>query len=201
MRRIVAFNWMTEDGYFAASDGSLDWVVPDEEQTKAAAEDIQNVDTALFGRRTYGIFEEFWSPMVADASGTVPDPHNPGRRSRGYAAIATALNTMKKVVFSRTLRAATWKNSHVIRDLDPGQIEVMKREPGRDMMIFGSSSITSLLSQHGLIDEYQYVVCPVLLGNGQSLLRGMSRRLRLGLAQVRQLPSGDVMLKYSRQSG
>ena len=76
-RRIVTFEWVTADGYFAGPDGNLDWVVPDEEQAKAAARDIPNFDTVLFGRRTYEIFEGFWGHVVVDDAGTVPDPHRP----------------------------------------------------------------------------------------------------------------------------
>ena len=71
-RRIVTFDWVTADGYFSGPDGNLDWVVPDEEQAKAAAESISGFDGALFGRRTYEIFERFWRYVVVDAAGTVP---------------------------------------------------------------------------------------------------------------------------------
>jgi dihydrofolate reductase len=197
-RRIVMFNWVTADGYFAGSDGNLDWVVPDEEQAKAAAQDIQNFDTVLFGRRTYELFEGFWRYAVADASGTVPDPHHPGRRSSEHGAIAIAFNRMTKVVFSITMQDVTWRHARLLRALDPHEIETMKRQPGKDMMVFGSGSIVSQLTQHGLIDEYQFVVCPILLGNGQPLLSGVSKRLRLDLLEAKPLPSGDVMLRYAR---
>ena len=68
-RRIVMFNWMTGNGYFSGADGSLDWVVPDEEQTKAAVAGIPLFDTLLFGRRTYELFERFWS-RADDGSST-----------------------------------------------------------------------------------------------------------------------------------
>src|SRR5262245_64465272 len=93
-RRIVTFNWVSADGYFAATDGNLDWVVPDVEQARMAATEISNFDTMLFGRRTYEIFEAFWSRLVVDSSGTVPDPHNPGRRSREHGALAIAFNIL-----------------------------------------------------------------------------------------------------------
>ena len=197
-RRIVMFNWVTADGYFAGPDGNLDWVVPDEEQAKAAAESIPNFDTVLFGRRTYELFEGFWRHAVVDASGTVPDPHHPGRRSSEHGAIAIALNRMTKLVFSRTRKDVTWRNSRMLRELDPREIETMKRQPGRDMIVFGSGSIVSQLTQYGLIDEYQFVVCPILLGSGQPLLSGVSKRLRLDLLEAKPLPSGDVMLRYVR---
>jgi len=197
-RRIVTFNWVTVDGYFAGPDGNLEWVVPDEEQAKAAAEGIPGFDTVLFGRRTYELFEGFWRHAVVDASGTGPDPHHPGQRSREHGAIAMALNRMTKLVFSKTLKDVTWRNSRLILDLDPREIETMKGQPGKDMIIFGSGSIVSQLTQHGLIDEYQFVVCPILLGSGRQLLRGVSKRLGLNLLEAKPFPSGDVMLRYAR---
>jgi len=74
-------NWVTADGYFAAPDGNLDCVVPDEEQARASAREIPNFDTVLFGRRTYEIFEGFWGHVVVDHAGTVANPHHPRRRS------------------------------------------------------------------------------------------------------------------------
>jgi dihydrofolate reductase len=197
-RRIVMFNWVTADGYFAGPDGNLEWVVPDEEQATAAAESIPNFDTVLFGRRTYELFEGFWRHAVVDDSGTVPDPHHSGRRSSEHGAIAIALNRMTKLVFSRTMQDVTWRNARLLRALDPREIETMKRQPGKDMMVFGSGSIVSQLTQYGLIDEYQFVVCPILLGSGQPLFSGVSKRLRLDLVEVKPLPSGDVMLRYAR---
>src|SRR6266536_2124316 len=197
-RRIVMFNWVTADGYFTASDGNLDWVVPDKEQAKAAAEGIPNFDTVLFGRRTYELFEGYWRHAVVDDSGTIPDPHDPGRRSSEHGAIAVALNRMTKLVFSRTMKDATWRNSRLLRELDPHEIKTIKRQPGKDMIIFGSGSIVSQLTQQGLIDEYQFAVCPILLGSGQPLLSGVSKRLRLDLLEAKALPSGDVMLRYVR---
>ena len=199
MRRIVTFNWVTADGYFAAADGNLDWVVPDEEQAQTAAKDIANIDMILFGRRTYEIFEKFWAPLVVAADGTVPDPHNPARRSPEHGAIAIGFSRMAKIVFSRSIKEATWKNSRICREFDPHEIEAMKKQPGKDMIVFGGS-IVSQLTQYGLIDEYQFVVCPVLLGSGQSLVRGVSKRLPLDLLEARKLPSGDVMLRYARST-
>jgi dihydrofolate reductase len=197
MRRIVMFNWATADGYFAGPDGSLEWVVPDEEQSKAAAESMPAFDTILFGRRTYELFEGFW-PHAVDDSPTVPDPHDPGRRSREHRAIAIWLNETNKLVFSRTLKDVTWRNSRLVHELDPRAIETMKRQPGKDMIVFGSGSIVSQLTQHGLIDEYQLVVCPIFLGSGRPLLSGVSKSVRLDLLEAKAYPSGDVLLRYAR---
>jgi dihydrofolate reductase len=157
-------------------------------------------DTVVFGRRTYERFEGFWRHAVVDESGTIPDPHHPGRRSPEHGALAIALNRMTKVVFSRSMKDAAWKNSRVLRELDPQEIETMKAQPGKDLIIFGSGSIVSQLTRHGLIDEYQFAVCPVLLGSGQSLVRDVSTRRRLDLLEARRLPSGDVILRYARST-
>jgi dihydrofolate reductase len=199
-RRIVTFDWVTADGYFAGPDGNLDWVVPDEEQAKAAAESISGFDAALFGRRTYEIFERFWRHVVVDAAGRVPDPHRPGRRSAEHGAVAMALNEMTKLVFSRTMKDVSWRNSRLLRELDPREIETMKRQPGKDMIVFGSGSIVSQLTQHALIDEYQFAVCPIFLGTGHPLLTGVSNHLRLDLLEAKALPSGDVVLRYARRN-
>jgi dihydrofolate reductase len=199
-RRIVTFDWVTADGYFAGADGTLDWVVPDEEQAKAAAEGISAFDTVVFGRRTYELFEGFWRHAAVDERGTIPDPHQPGRRSPEHGAMAIALKSMTKLVFSRSMMDATWENSRVLRELDPREIETMKAQPGKDLITFGSGSIVSELTRHGLIDEYKFAVCPVLLGSGQPLVRGVSQPLRLDLLEAKTLPSGDVILRYARST-
>jgi len=198
-RRIVMFNWMTADGYFSAPDGNLDWVVPDEEQAKAAVATLASVDTVLFGRRTYERFAAFWPRALAESDATTaPDPHRPGLRSREHRAIAAALDEKTKLVFSRTLKDVTWRNSRVLGELDPRAVEAMKAQPGQDMVIFGSGSIVSQLSRHGLIDEYQLGVCPVFIGAGQPLLRDLSEHVTLQLIESRAYPSGDVSLRYAR---
>ena len=86
------------------------------------------------------------------------------------------------------------------RTLDPTDIDAMKRQPGSDMLIFGSGSIASQLTRHGLIDEYQFVVNALLLGDGHSFLSGVPQSLRLTLLEAKPFPSGNVLLRYGRAS-
>ena len=199
MRRIVIFDRVTADGYFATEDGKLDWAVPDDELDKAAMQGPQVFDTILFGRRTYEMFEKFW-PHALDDRGTASDPHHAGRRSSELRAMAVFLNETPKVVFSKTLEKVTWSNSRLVRQLDPREVEAMKRQPGKDMIMFGSGSIASQLTQHGLIDEYQLIVNPVLLGRGRPLLSGVSKSTRVRLLEAKTYPSGNVKLRYARPS-
>jgi dihydrofolate reductase len=197
MRRIVMFNRVTADGYFSTPDGGLDWAVPDTALDRSAVGGIPQVDTVLFGRRTYDAFASFW-PTVLDDADTAPDPHHAGRRSPELRAMATMLDEARKIVFSRTRPDVTWRNSHLVRELDPQAIDAMKRELGKDMMIFGSGTIVSQLTEHGLIDEYQLVVSPLLLGAGRSFLGAVSHRTPLALVDATPYPSGNVMLRYVR---
>lgn len=170
--------------------------MPDEEQAKAAVAGIPLFDTVLFGRRTYELFEKFWNRPMENSS-TAPDPHHSGQQTRQHREIGIWLNEITKLVFSRTLKDVKWKNSRIVNELDPGEIETMKSGPGKDMIIFGSGSIVSQLTQHGLIDEYQVVLCPVLLGNGRPLLTSVTKNSRLELVEAKPYRSGDIMLRYA----
>src|SRR5262249_47113571 len=178
-------------------DGNLKWVVPDSGQVRAAVEAIPRFDTILFGRRTFEIFEAFWKDAV-DAALTAPDPHGLGRRSREHGAIGIWLNEAIKFVFSKTLKDMGWKNSRILHRLDPSEIDAIKRQPGKDIVLFGSGSIVSQLTQHGLIDEYQLLVCPVLLGSGRTLVDRVSRSAKVDLLEAQKYASGDIMLRYTR---
>jgi len=106
---------------------------------------------------------------------------------------------MNKLVFSKTLQNATWKNSRVLHELDRHEIETLKNQPGKNMILFGSGSIVSQLTQHGLIDEYQFVVCPIFVGSGRPLLSHVSKNLKLDLLEAKPYRSGDVLLRYARR--
>jgi dihydrofolate reductase len=197
MRRIVMFNRVSADGYFAAPDGNLDWVVPEEQLDKAGADSLSDSDTILFGRRTYEMFESFW-PHALDDTATAADPHSAGRRSPEIRAMAVWINNATKLVVSKSRNEVSWKNSRLLRDVDPREIDDIKRQPGKTIMIFGSGSIVSQLTQHDLIDEYHFIVGPILLGGGQSLVTGVSKRSSLKLLEAKQYPSGNVALRYAR---
>jgi dihydrofolate reductase len=196
MRRIVMFNRVTPNGYFAGPDGSLEWVVPEDELDKEAGASLSGTGSMLFGRRTYEQFEGYWAQFADDAS-QASNPHHAERRSPELQAFARWINEAEKIVFSRSLNGVTWRNTRVVRALDPREIETMKQKPGSDMMLFGSGSIVSQLTEHGLVDEYRFVVSPVLLGDGQTLLKGLPASTRLELLEAKSYPSGTVMLCYA----
>jgi dihydrofolate reductase len=175
-RRIIMFNRVSADGYFAGPDGNLDWVVQDDAVDKAGAANIPDTDTILFGRKTYQMFESFWPNALKDADKSgARKPHATGQRSESMKDMAVWINEATKLVFSQTLKQVTWKNARLIRAFDPHDIEAMKSQSGKDMIVFGSGSLVSQLTKHDLIDEYRFVISPTLLGGGRTLLNESAR--------------------------
>ena len=122
-------------------------------------------------------------------------PNNPDV-SEGEREYARKLNAMRKVVFSKTLPSADWNNSTLLREIAPAEIEKMKQEPGREMLIYGSASVVRALTNHGLIDEYQLLVHPVILGAGKPLFQDITEKQNLELVKTKPFPSGVIGLYY-----
>ena len=99
-------------------------------------------------------------------------------------------------MFSRTLDKASWNNTKLVKGDMAAEIRKMKKEPGKDMAIMGSGSIVSQLAQEGLIDEYQIVVIPVVLGKGRTMFDGIKEKLSLKLTKTRTFGNGNVLLCY-----
>ena len=199
MRRIVIFNRVSADGYFAKHDGDLSWFVPDDAIDRRGADGIPRFDAMLFGRRTYEMFEHFWPNALNDPS-TAPDPHDTTRRTTAIHQMAVWINDTDKLVFSNTRAESSWKNSQLLGKFEPRRVEELKEKPGKDLIVFGSGSIVSLLTEHGLVDEYQFIVSPLLLGEGKAMVRGVSKGQPLVLLEAKPYDSGNVMLRYARKS-
>jgi dihydrofolate reductase len=195
MRRIVMFEHISADGYFAAADGQLDWVVSEPEMDKEAAAGSGLTDTMIFGRKTYQMFEQFWPKALEDPAGA-SDPHSAGRRTPELEAIARSINEATKIVFSRTLKTVTWQNSQLRKTFDPREIVAIKEQPGKDIMLFGSGEIATQLAAHELIDEYQFMVSPVILGHGHNLFTDLNRTLKLKTLETKAFPTGVVRHRY-----
>lgn len=196
MRQIIMWNQVTADGFFAAEDGGLDWVVHDVEVQRAGIAGMPNTGALLLGRKTFEMFAGFW-PRVLDAP-DMRDPHG-GPSSPELLAFARFLTDVPKIVFSRTLTAPAWQNTRVVRELDARELAAMKRDSGKPFLILGSASIVRQLTRHELIDEYQFSVSPVLIGKGRTLLGDLDTRTNLALVESKAFPSGTVLLRYARR--
>jgi dihydrofolate reductase len=181
MRKLIVFNLVTLDGYFSGQGGDISWHNVDEEFNKYAIEKVNTGNTLLFGRATYELMASFWPTPEAIKN----DP-----------IVAERMNSLPKIVFSRTLDKAEWNNTRLVKGDMLSEIRKMKQESGKDMTIFGSGSIVSQLAPHGLIDEYQIMVNPVVLGKGETMFEGIQDKLALKLTRTRIFGNGNVLLHY-----
>lgn len=187
MRKIVLTEWVSLDGYTADRDNQMGFVGEsfDDEMGRYEGTIINTGDTLLLGRATYDSFAGSW-PLVPD------DP----TRSEPEKEYARALNAMRKIVVSKSLESADWAGSEIVRSIDPAFFEQLKAQDGKDILIYGSASIVSQLTELGLIDEYQVLVHPVVLGGGKALFGGVTDTRRLRLVSAQPFESGVVLLTY-----
>jgi dihydrofolate reductase len=183
MRRLVVFNSVTLDGYFTGKNGDLSWAKShtDAEFNGFVADNAKSGGMLLLGRITYELMSSYWPTPQAKEN----DP-----------VVAERMNNLPKVVFSKTLEKASWSNTKLVKGDLPAEIRKMKREPGKGMTILGSGSIVSQLAREGLIDEYQMVVNPVVLGEGRTMFDGIKEKLTLKLTNTRTFGNGNVFLRY-----
>ena len=181
MRKIFSFVVVSADGYYEGPNGELDWPNVDAEFMDFSLEQLQDIGVLLFGRVTYEGMAAYWPTPQAE---------------RDSPEIAAAMNGLPKVVVSRRLRHAEWANSQVVTSDTADAIAKLKREPGKDIAIFGSSQLTTELMALGLVDEVRMMVHPIVLGAGHSLFRTARERIPLTLLRTRVFRSGNVLLTY-----
>ncbi len=182
MRKLVVFNNVTLDGYFVDMNGDMSWAHKDDAEWNAfVAENASGGGQLVFGRVTYDLMASFWPTPFAIES---------------MPAVAAGMNSMPKVVFSRTMDQASWNNTKLVKGDLAAEIRKLKQEPGEGMVILGSGSIVAQLAPEDLIDEYQIVVNPVVLGAGKTLFEGVKERLNLKLTKSRAFGNGNVLLCY-----
>jgi dihydrofolate reductase len=184
MRKLGVFNSVTLDGYFATMDGDIAWShreKADAEWSAFVSGNASRDAQLLMGRVTYDVMTRYWPTPLAAQN----DP-----------VVADRMNALPKVVFSRTLDKATWSNTTVINGDIAAAARRMQQEPGPDMVVLGSGSIVSQFAREGIIDEYQIVVLPFVLGKGRTMFDGVDRQLNLTLSETRHFQNGNVLLCY-----
>lgn len=181
MRQIYAFLLTSLDGYHAGTDGSLDWFRTDEEFERYSRSQGDVIDTIVMGRRTFEMMAAYW-PTEAAAQ---EDP-----------VVAGFMNDLPKIVASRTLTSHPWGPTTFVADDVAGHLAAVKDRPGKDIAIFGSSTLVGDLLPSGVIDELRVIVNPVVLGSGRSVFAGTAGPVGLHRTAVREFGNGNVLLTY-----
>jgi dihydrofolate reductase len=181
MRKILFFMLTSLDGYFEGPNHDLGWHNVDDEFNDFSIEQLDSVDTLLFGRVTYEMMASFWSSSYAIET----DP-----------IVAEKMNGKPKIVFSRTLSSADWQNTRLVKTNFAAEISKLNQQPGKDLIIFGSSDLAVTFLQAGLLDEIRVMVNPILIGNGKPLFKDLDRQLKLKLLKTRAFHNGNILLYY-----
>jgi dihydrofolate reductase len=182
MRRVIFQMMLSLDGFYEGPHQEIDWHVVDAEYNDYAIDLLNDVEALIFGRVTYRLMANYWPTAEALKDDQV---------------VAERMNSLPKFVFSKTLEKAEWSNTILVKGNTADELLKIKQEPGKDMVIFGSSDLAVTLAQHGLIDEFRLIYAPILLGHGKTVFTGIENRLFLKLFRIKTLQSGVVILYYT----
>jgi dihydrofolate reductase len=138
------------------------------------------VDTILLGRKAYQLMEGYWPASTE--------------------SIAPAMNTLPKIVFSKTLDKTEWNNTRIIQENIEEEINSLKQAEGKDLVLFGGAAITSSLVELHLIDEYQIIINPVILGKGKPTFL-LNKKINLQLTNSKRFICGNVIHYYHPRNG
>jgi dihydrofolate reductase len=187
MRHVILQEFLSLDGMAAGPGDSTDFIPAamsnDQSFGDRQLEFLQSIDTILLGRKTYEMFAAYWPDVTSGPE----------------VEFAHRINTTPKVVFSRTLERAPWKNwedARIVGTSAAREVKRLRQLPGGDMVIWGSLAIAQALMREGLIDDYQLVVLPTVLGEGRRLF-GDSALGDMHLLNARSFDRGAVLLSYS----
>ncbi len=172
-------------------DGCCDHTkqIADEETHEYFTHFMRDVDLLVFGRKTYQLMVPYWPDIAKSQSET-----------KAENEFARTFDSIKKLVFSRSLASAEDKNTRIVRTNLRDEILKLKQDPGKNILV-GGVDIPSQLIALGLIDEYRFVVTPIIVGEGRRLFEGVSlpEKLRLKLVESKVFKSGCVALRYLNQ--
>jgi len=175
------------DGFVAGPNGEIDWIFLDDEMFEDVHDLVSKADTALFGRVTYHIMEDYW-PTAANRPGATK--HD--REHSSWLSLAS------KIVFSRTLKKVNWHYTRIVNGRVSEEIAELKKQPGKNLILFASPGLASTFMNLNLIDEYWFNVNPILLGEGIPLFKNLSDMRTLKLLDSKTYKQGVVNLHYGR---
>jgi dihydrofolate reductase len=181
MRKLTVFNFITLNGFYKGLNEDIGWHKHGGEEAEYSEEMLALNNVLLFGRKTYENMVSFWpTPMAKEL----------------FPKVAEGMNKAEKIVFSTTLSEVPWKNTMVMNGDIVEKVRQLKQSSGNDLTILGSGSIINLFTDNKLIDEYQIMLDPIAIGEGNSIFSGIKHHLDLKLTETRAFKSGVVLLIY-----
>jgi dihydrofolate reductase len=192
MRKVILQEFVTLDGLAAGRSDSVDFVPASTQGDQSFGRQqlafMDSIDRILLGRVTYTMFAGYWPEVTSGED----------------KPFADKLNAIPKIVFSRSLDRAPWgkwDDATIVKSSAAKEVAKLKQGSGKDMVIWGSISLAQSLTSEGLIDEYQLIVCPVVLGSGKPLFRDKADSFEMRLLRTTSFDRGTVLLAYTAARG
>ncbi|MBC7390890.1 MAG: dihydrofolate reductase family protein [Opitutaceae bacterium] len=185
MRKLIFFMHTSLDGFVAGPNGEMNWISVDEEIFDFVGTMTDNADTALYGRVTYEMMQSYWPNAGKEPNASKHDKEH----SEWY-------NKVSKVILSRTISEKGLLNTRVISDHLADNINKIKSEVGKNIIIFGSPRASQSLLSEGVIDEFWLFINPILLGKGMPLFNGITNTSKLKLIESKTFACGVIALHY-----
>jgi dihydrofolate reductase len=187
MRNLIFFMHTSLDGFVAGPKGEMNWIKVDEEMFDFVATMTDTADTALYGRVTYEMMQSYWPK-----AGEQP---NASKHDKEHSAW---YNKVSKVVLSRTISEKGLDNTTVISGQLADNINKIKKQDGKNILIFGSPGASRSLLNEGLIDEFWLFVNPIILGQGMPLFKEITGTTKLKLVESKTFTCGVIALHYKK---
>lgn len=183
MRKVKLQMQMTINGYVAQPNGENDWMTwnPDDELIAFMNSLIDSSDTLLLGRKTAEVILNYWENTAKN------NPDSP---------FAKKIVDIRKVVFTKTLDKSTWNNTTLAKGNLAEEITNLKKQSGKDILVFGGAGFVSSLIKEGLIDEYHLIVNPTAISNGMTIFNSLDRIQKFTPIQARLYSGGKTVLSY-----
>ncbi len=180
MRKLIVSEWMSLDGVFDA-DTMKDWFVPFDcdDRRKYIVATMDACDAILFGRTTYEMLAPYWAPLKNNEDG-----------------LADKINSVNKYVVSSNLKEATWNNTTIIKGSVPEEVAKLKQMPGNEIHIEGSATLVKSLMEANLVDEYRFLVHPVMMGSGKRFFMEGMHSKALILVKTEAMDKGIMLHCY-----
>jgi len=175
------------DGFVAGLNGEMGWINIDETMFDFVATMTEKADTALYGRVTYEMMQSYWP--------TAGEEPNASKHDKEHSAW---YNKVSKIVLSKTISEKGLDNTIVISDHLADNINKIKKQDGKNILIFGSPTASHSLLSLGLIDEFWLFVNPILLGQGKPLFKNINENIKLKLVETKTFACGVIALHYSK---
>src|SRR6266568_3006568 len=182
MRKLVVSEWITLDGVFDADTMDTWWLPYDSvERQEYIQEGIEDCDVMLYGHTTYEMLAPYWSAQKTDE-------HGP----------AAKLNSVRKYVVSSSLKQAEWQSTTILKGNIREEVAKLKEQPGGDILITGSATLVQSLMETDLIDEYRFLVQPIIMGSGKRFFKDEMHMTKLKLVSTKTYPLGVMGLTYQK---